>query len=483
MDGIGRNQGWHNHLNPGINKEVWTQEEEIRLIHAHQTYGNKWVELSKFLPGRSARAIQKHWCNSVKKKVDSYRASGLLGQFQGLAPLDYPAGSLNIDSSSAMTHENSQDSSFNVIMEVQDSTELSQSSFTKVSCSQEEEACYIYTENVDSALPEMHHQLSTSDIDQDQHIQQEFSQGSDIGELQNDSALTDSQVADEVAGQCQYTPAICGSDNHGGSLIPYVLPPGVPIPVLPVTGYEQNASTMCEVDINNEEHLLSELWQDISFESLVFATDPIGSNYCSSPNYEPGSYSSDAANNFSAELYPLQTLNSSRMVDPVYYQNSVPSVPVTTYSDGAWNASDVNFETSTLPVFHQDFGLNSCQNASGHPSQPSYLGTGDEGYDIPNPMDNTPESGKKLLADVERSSAGPITSIGKDKSSNHGETAVGERENAGDLCYELPCFPSFEVPFVSGDLIASSDDPEYSPLGIRQLMRPSLPVRLWSSPV
>lgn len=43
---------WHNHLNPGINKDAWTQDEEIRLIHAHQTYGNKWAELTKFLPGR-----------------------------------------------------------------------------------------------------------------------------------------------------------------------------------------------------------------------------------------------------------------------------------------------------------------------------------------------------------------------------------------------------------------------------------------------
>ncbi|CAA3007740.1 myb-related 3R-1 isoform X1 [Olea europaea subsp. europaea] len=34
---------WHNHLNPGINKEAWTQEEELALIHAHQIYGNKWA--------------------------------------------------------------------------------------------------------------------------------------------------------------------------------------------------------------------------------------------------------------------------------------------------------------------------------------------------------------------------------------------------------------------------------------------------------
>lgn len=43
---------WHNHLNPAINKEAWTQDEEIALIHAHQIYGNKWAELTKFLPGR-----------------------------------------------------------------------------------------------------------------------------------------------------------------------------------------------------------------------------------------------------------------------------------------------------------------------------------------------------------------------------------------------------------------------------------------------
>jgi myb proto-oncogene protein len=43
---------WYNHLNPGINKDAWTQEEEIRLIQAHQVYGNKWAELSKYLPGR-----------------------------------------------------------------------------------------------------------------------------------------------------------------------------------------------------------------------------------------------------------------------------------------------------------------------------------------------------------------------------------------------------------------------------------------------
>ena len=43
---------WHNHLNPTINKEAWTQEEELALIRAHQMYGNRWAELAKLLPGR-----------------------------------------------------------------------------------------------------------------------------------------------------------------------------------------------------------------------------------------------------------------------------------------------------------------------------------------------------------------------------------------------------------------------------------------------
>lgn len=75
---------WHNHLNPAINKEAWTQQEELMLIKAHQSYGNKWAELTKFLPGRTDNAIKNHWNSSVKKKLESYLASGLLTQFQGL---------------------------------------------------------------------------------------------------------------------------------------------------------------------------------------------------------------------------------------------------------------------------------------------------------------------------------------------------------------------------------------------------------------
>ncbi|CBI28055.3 unnamed protein product, partial [Vitis vinifera] len=84
---------WHNHLNPAINKEAWTQEEELALIHAHQIYGNKWAELTKFLPGRTDNAIKNHWNSSVKKKLESYLASGLLAQFQSFSH-ELPGASL-----------------------------------------------------------------------------------------------------------------------------------------------------------------------------------------------------------------------------------------------------------------------------------------------------------------------------------------------------------------------------------------------------
>ncbi|KAI9378115.1 hypothetical protein POPTR_018G038000v4 [Populus trichocarpa] len=501
---------WHNHLNPAINKEAWTQQEEVALIRAHQIYGNRWAELTKFLPGRTDNAIKNHWNSSVKKKLDSYVASGLLEQFQS-SPL---AGhqTLSLPSSSSRLHSSGDDNAQRGGSEAEDISECSQES-TMVGCSQsagdqgiavfhtreefqfaeesgprKEQSSSPASCSEQYYIPEMPCELGGSS----NFLQQSFSHNTltsansdyqfELQELPNISTL---ELRQESSG----LPTHCITANESHELVndPFQTSIGLGAPTS-MGNIAASSAQSGQIFVSDDECcriLFSEAANCEIFSSGNITKDSnvadLGGDMDSSLPQSPNIQISETERSTSQSFCPPR----SAILGTSCRQSFLPGSSLHSADD---NKPVYGREPNPLMV--QSFGTLEQQFISS--IHDSFIYTIDAiNSSCDNGTDNTELQEKPYLKEPSKlvpvntfpSVSDTISSCAADEKPN-----VHAEQEAGGLCYEPPRFPSLDMPFLSCDLVQSGSDmqQEYSPLGIRQLMMSSMncitPFRLWDSP-
>lgn len=58
---------WYNNVDPNLNKDKWTIAEDLQLMELHKSFGNKWVQIQKFMPGRIDNDIKNRFNASLRK--------------------------------------------------------------------------------------------------------------------------------------------------------------------------------------------------------------------------------------------------------------------------------------------------------------------------------------------------------------------------------------------------------------------------------
>lgn len=427
---------WHNHLNPAINKEAWTQEEELALVRAHQIYGNKWAELTKFLPGRTDNAIKNHWNSSVKKKLDSYLASGLLSQFNGLPHI--PLQNQSMPSSSSKIQQSSENDSFH--LERLESDEISESSVVR--CSQSA------SENANSGVRNEFY--TNEDFKSCQGKENSFSPAScsesyrpafedvtfSISEFGFSSEFFEEtfplEAGNDASKDCQFN----SHELPEVSLLD--LGEETPVFVSPCIG-----------DLENHEVLPDQL--QIPIGCTIMISDQ--------PNQ------SGNINDIFSSGNSLECSDIGRS-DLLLYPQSNFQI---TESNGT-----LIFDTEANQLTDSTLGK--------YPEK-DLITSSNDGFLCTNDSANTP------CTENPAEDSSNLVSISTSDPTIDENTVVNVegRDDNGALYYEPPRFPSLDIPFFSCDLIQSGGDmqQEYSPLGIRQLLVSSsafTPFRLWETP-
>ncbi|KAJ8433365.1 hypothetical protein Cgig2_020445 [Carnegiea gigantea] len=508
---------WHNHLNPAINKEAWTQEEELILIRAHQMHGNRWAELTKYLPGRTDNAIKNHWNSSVKKKLDSYIASGLLAQFQSL-PLVSHQNQQSMSTASLQVHHSSGDGSVcKNGTEAEDNSECSQ-----VGCSQtaSDNSHTAYHTREDSLLPDesdygrmqttspaascsVQYSTSLDDITftipdmpyeftcPSTYLEENFSK-----EPQSYTAMVSNFGMVSLPNVCCMELASDSSDLSGNHLLAdHKQNTGHAFSYQP-TGYSEsglvNEAVMAS-DVPGQKQKTERGCARVTFpseggdrstENLITHSGVIDMDrYRESLNFQ-----STVKLSGTDGTVVLQSFNplDADGVEPSDCQN-----PSSTPFDSGGNnlvicSKELNQTNDSLAVSQVQEVAANAEDGLIHADNHSASQCCDQ-IDVCLAEQTDLKQASRLV---------PVNTFTSEISdSQQTRPSVVQQavertsgQEGGTLCYEPPRFPSLDVPFFSCDLAQSGPDvlQDYSPLGIRQLMMSSTniltPFKLWDSP-
>ncbi|CAA7409353.1 unnamed protein product [Spirodela intermedia] len=577
---------WHNHLNPAISKEAWTQEEELALIHAHQIYGNKWAELTKFLPGRTDNAIKNHWNSSVKKKLDSYLSSGLLSQFQGLPHVE--SSKCSGASSLTKTQQRTGDTC-SKDMDIMEISECSQET-VQVGCSQSD--CEVANAALRSAdedrngedtgnenmrnppsilCSKEHHMqcisvnLSDENSVPDGGISECVLGQIDLHEQSSMSSLEDARktpgllrdpkqcpapanekcefrgsvlFSDSLAYNSSYSleNAVEGDDDQDNMHIsenPFAAASDSRSSILSNVsnvGYctglggddqdrmlicrniflercDQRHPSSCGSNVNHSDYCTGTTTSQSDTQDCEpcdgfdysggddQGTMPIPTGYCS--KFLEGK--SDLRNSTSGSdvnRLDYSAISTTSQCDIQGFQPcKVLDYPVNAPDMLSITCSQIFPSSDPLQA---SYGINSSMDVDGTPNSEFYTIPYDCFMQNGNPTvyrvtdhDNSHisvescQEQEQISAEVNLSEPDDLT---KSHPSSINEKRDSEEDrDLGSLFYEPPRFPSLDIPFVSCDLVSSSDlQQAYSPLGIRQLMMSSMscstPYKLWDSP-
>ena len=69
---------WMNQLDPQLNKDNWTPQEDALLLMSQRRFGNQWSKIMQFLPRRSCNAVKNRFCWLTRNRTHPPRLSQLL---------------------------------------------------------------------------------------------------------------------------------------------------------------------------------------------------------------------------------------------------------------------------------------------------------------------------------------------------------------------------------------------------------------------